>query len=82
MKDEYKPVPKIMNGGIGGAVAIIIIGILEQAGLKIDSVLAGAITLVVYFAVGYITPPGGMREQAEHTGPATVPTIHREEENK
>ncbi len=57
-KTSYKPVPNVMNSGIAGAVAIIIIALLEQSGFTVDNVMAGAITLVTSFLAGYITSPG------------------------
>lgn len=52
-----KPVIKVAAAGLGGAVATIIIGIIEAAGGTVDASLAAAIATVVSFGAGYITPP-------------------------
>jgi hypothetical protein len=52
------PTQKVAAGGIGGAVSVIVIAVLQHyANLSIDPTLASAITTVVSFAVGYIVPP-------------------------
>lgn len=87
-KTSYKPVPKVMNSGIAGAVVIIAIGILEQSGFKVDSLMVGAITLFTSFLAGYITPPGPIQaytagqyvEATKARADQEIPTIHREEE--
>jgi hypothetical protein len=52
------PTQKVAAGGIGGAVSVIVIAILQHyAKLDIDPTLASAITIVVSFLVSYIVPP-------------------------
>lgn len=55
------PVRKIVAGGVGGAVATIIIFVLNHYFLKsdpLDGTVSAAITTVVTFLISYIVPPG------------------------
>lgn len=52
-----KPVIKVAAAGLGGALATIIVGIIEAAGGTVDASLAAAIATVASFGAGYITPP-------------------------
>jgi putative flippase GtrA len=52
------PVRKVAAGGIGGAISVIAIALLQHfANTQIDPTLASAITIVVSFLVAYIVPP-------------------------
>jgi hypothetical protein len=52
------PTQKVAAGGLGGAVSVIVIAILQHyAKLDIDPTLASAITTIVSFLVAYIVPP-------------------------
>jgi len=53
------PITKVSAAGIGGAVATIVVGIIEAGGGNVDGSLAAAITTVCAFAAGYVTPPRG-----------------------
>ena len=47
-----------LRGGLGGAVSVIAIAILQHyVKVTIDPTLASAITIVVSFVVSYIVPP-------------------------
>jgi putative flippase GtrA len=62
-----RPTRKVGAGGIGGAVAVIVIFVLQRyAHITIDAALSAAITTVVTFIVAYLTPPS--------TSEAPVPT--------
>jgi hypothetical protein len=53
-----RPTRKVGASGIGGAVAVVVIFILQRyAHLTIDASLSAAITTIVTFIVGYLTPP-------------------------
>lgn len=51
------PVVKVAAAGAGGAVATIVIAIIQAAGGDVSPDLAAAIATVVAFGAGYITPP-------------------------
>jgi hypothetical protein len=60
------PTQKVAAGGIGGAVSVIVIALLQHyANLTIDPTLASAITTVVSFLVGYIVPPSAREAPAQ-----------------
>lgn len=53
-----RPTRKVGAGGLGGAVAVIVIYVLQRwAHLDIDATLSAAITTIVTFIVAYLTPP-------------------------
>jgi putative flippase GtrA len=53
-----RPTRKVGAGGVGGAVAVIVVYILQRyAHINIDATLSAAITTVVTFIVAYLTPP-------------------------
>lgn len=49
-----KPQPKVAAGGVGGAVAIILVWALGYAGVDVTAEVAAAITSVISFAFAYI----------------------------
>ena len=52
------PTQKVAAGGLGGAVSVIVIGLLQHfAHWSIDPTYASAITIVVSFIVSYFVPP-------------------------
>ena len=55
-----RPANKVVGGGLGAAVATILVWYLDDAGIVKDlpTVVEAAIVLVVTFAVGYFVPPG------------------------
>lgn len=56
---SLKPVRKVAAGAVGGAVATILIWVLQESlGRSIPGDVAAAITTVVVFLVSYITPAG------------------------
>jgi hypothetical protein len=80
-----KPVPKVqaasIGGGIGGAVAILVIGMLRRAGIELSVEEVGAATILITafcsgmgaFLAGYITPPQGFgRNDDDHDGGGTT----------
>jgi hypothetical protein len=55
------PVRKVVAGGVGGALATIIIFVLNNyvlAAKPLDGTVSAAITTLVTFLVSYIVPPG------------------------
>jgi hypothetical protein len=68
------PVPKVYaataGGGIGGAIAVLVLGFLQRHGVDLSTEEIGAVTLLVValvgglsaafaFLMGYVTPPKG-----------------------
>ena len=52
------PVRKVVAGTIGGAVASLVLWLLSQyANFNPPPEVAGAITTIIAFLVGYIVPP-------------------------
>lgn len=56
MNEAVKPRRKVTAGGIGGAVATVLIGILDRAGIGITPAEAGAIATLCAFALAYFVP--------------------------
>lgn len=53
------PVRKVAAGGIGGAISTILVWIIQQwMRQPIPAEVAAAITTVIVFMVGYLTPAG------------------------
>jgi hypothetical protein len=55
------PVRKVVAGGVGGALATIIIYFVNNyllASKPLDGTVSAAITTIVTFLVSYIVPPG------------------------
>lgn len=61
------PVPKVIaatgGSGLGGAIGVIIVWILQQNGLEVTNEVGIAIgtvcSVVLTFVAGYLTPPNG-----------------------
>lgn len=52
-----KPVPKVRNGGIGGAISFLLVWSLNKyADAGIDGEAGAAIGVIVTFFAGYLTP--------------------------
>lgn len=47
---------KVAAGGLGGAVALIVITIAESFGLKVDGELGSALTVITTFLIAYFVP--------------------------
>lgn len=56
MNTALKPRRKVTAGGIGGAVATIILGILDRTGVAITPAEAGAVATICAFALAYFVP--------------------------
>lgn len=48
--------PKVSAAGIAGAVSIILVFMLDQLGIKLPVEVGSAITTILSFVVGYMTP--------------------------
>jgi hypothetical protein len=55
--ESYAPRPKVVAGGIAGAVSILVVYGASLAGLDVPPEVASAFTVVVSFAAGYIKKP-------------------------
>jgi hypothetical protein len=52
------PTQKVYAGGIGGAITVIVIALLQHyTKLVVDPTAAAIFTLVIMFAAGYFTRP-------------------------
>lgn len=51
---NVKPRKKVAAGGIGGAVATVLVGIADRAGFAITPAEASAIATIVGFAAAYL----------------------------
>lgn len=49
-----KPQPKVAAAGVGGAVTVLVVWVLGQAGMDVPAEIAAAISTVVGFAAGYL----------------------------
>jgi hypothetical protein len=66
------PVPKVvvstLSTGVGGAIAIVILGLLRRAGLELNAEEIGAVITLVScacsFVGGYMTPAEGFRRSS------------------
>jgi hypothetical protein len=70
------PTQKVTAVGVAGAVSIVIIWALHQfAHLDMPSEVASAITTIIAFLAGYLTPPasGEVIDDAPATRAATEP---------
>ena len=50
------PTRKVAAGGLGGAVVMLICGLLDGFGIKIDGAAASAATIIVTFLISYYVP--------------------------
>jgi putative flippase GtrA len=55
-KPSLVPTRKVASGALGGAVATIILWIIDVAGVDVPQAVAGAITTVVAIAIAYLVP--------------------------
>jgi len=55
--EKAAPVRKVTATGITGAVAVIVLWILESQGIVVPVPVAAAIQTIVMFAVAYLVPP-------------------------
>ena len=54
------PVPKVVAAGLGGAVATILLWLVEvTTGVEVPALVAGAATTLLAFAAGYLKAPAG-----------------------
>jgi hypothetical protein len=58
MSTDWKPVPKIVAAGLGGAVATLLVWLLsELAGRDMPAEAGAALAAVLAFAFGYLKGP-------------------------
>lgn len=56
---EWKPSPKVVGGGVGGAVTTIVLWLLDElTPLSLPTVVAAAISLLVTTGIAYLVPSG------------------------
>lgn len=56
---EWKPSPKVVGGGVGGAVTTIVLWLVEElTPLSLPAVVAAAISLLVTTGIAYLVPSG------------------------
>lgn len=55
MASTLTPQPKVVAGGLAGAVTVIIVYVAQQGGLTITPEVASAVTTVISFVAGYLT---------------------------
>lgn len=55
-KSSLAPSRKVASGALGGAVATIILWIIDTAGVNVPQAVAGAITAVVAIVIAYWVP--------------------------
>ena len=51
------PQPKVVAGGVAGALTIVLVWAAGQFGVDVPAEVASAFTVLVSFAAGYITKP-------------------------
>lgn len=54
-----RPVAKVSAAGGAGAVATVVVVVLQAVGLDVSPELAAAIATLASFVAGYLTPPRG-----------------------
>lgn len=52
---NLKPTPKVVAGGLGSALVVILAWILGANGIEMPPEVASALTLLVGFVAGYFT---------------------------
>lgn len=52
------PEPKVAAGGAAGAVTVLVVFIAGQLGLEVPPEAAAALTTLLAFGAGYLTPRG------------------------
>lgn len=66
MSADWTPVPKVVAAGLGGAVATILLWLVEAASqLEVPTPVAAALTTLLAFVFGYLKHP------ADHTTTTT-----------
>jgi hypothetical protein len=55
-----QPTRKVAAGGLGGAVVMLIAGLLDGFGIKIDGAAASAATIIVTFLISYYVQEADM----------------------
>ena len=50
-----QPQPKVVAGGIGGSVAIVLVWALGQAGVNMPPEVAAAVSAILGFVAAYLT---------------------------
>ena len=55
-KPSLVPSRKVASGALGGAVATIVLWVIDTAGVDVPQAVAGAITTVVAIAIAYLVP--------------------------
>ena len=48
--------PKVKGSAIGSAIGVLIIALAKLAGVHVDAGVAGAISTIIGFAIGWFTP--------------------------
>jgi len=56
MMKSKAPRPKIVNAGMAGAIATLIVFFAEVAGLDVPAEVAGALATLLAVGAGYLTP--------------------------
>lgn len=54
MTASRKPHPKVVAGGVAGAISLLLVGILRRAGVELDVMEAQALTVVLGAIAGYM----------------------------
>jgi hypothetical protein len=58
MRTTYKPVPKVVAAGLGGAVATLLLWVVETASeVTAPAPVAAAVATLAAFACGYLRAP-------------------------
>lgn len=58
MANQPTPAPthKVRAGGLAGATTVILVWLLEYAGVSVPAEVASAITVLLSFGASYVTP--------------------------
>lgn len=54
MRGDNTPTPKVAAAGLGGAIATIVVVVLEASGVDVSPELAASIATVCSFGAGYL----------------------------
>jgi putative flippase GtrA len=55
-KPSLAPSRKVTSGALSGAMATIILWIIDTVGIEVPQAVAGAITVIVGFVIAYLVP--------------------------
>jgi hypothetical protein len=55
-QNSAAPVRKVSAGGIAGALSIVLVFVLGSMGVDVTAEVAAALTTIISFAAGYLTP--------------------------